>query len=77
MSDCQFIPCPKKLPLHEKRVFFGAFFPTTFLASVICENKSAIFAENMKTVGVCRFKKVRFLQPFGVKLKICKTKKKQ
>ena len=38
------------------------------------KKKSAIFAENMKKVGVCRFKKVRFSQPFGVKLKISKKK---
>ena len=36
--------------------------------------KNAIFAENMKKVNVCRFKKVRFPQPIGAKLKICKKK---
>jgi hypothetical protein len=34
------------------------------------EKKSVILAENMKKVGVRRFKKVQFSQPFGVKLKI-------
>ena len=34
------------------------------------KKKSAIFAENIKKVGVFRYKKVRFSQPFGVKLKI-------
>ena len=36
----------------------------------IYEKKSAIFAENMKKVDACRFKKVRFSQSFRAKLKI-------
>ena len=53
--------------------------PNVFLGNIFkyVKKKSAIFAENMKKVGVCRFKKVRFLQPFGVKLKIKKKKKQQ
>jgi hypothetical protein len=34
------------------------------------QKKSAIFAENMKKVGVGCFKKVQFSQPLGVKLNI-------
>ena len=68
----------------QKKVLFSqnvmSFYrpPNFFLGNIFkyMKKKSAIFAENMKKVGVCRFKKVRFAQQFGVKLKIDKKKKK-
>ena len=63
--------------MQKKNAVFAEFYeflssPKFFLGNIlnICEKKSAIFAENMKKVDVCRFKKVRFSQPFGAKLKI-------
>jgi hypothetical protein len=64
----------------QKKVLFSQNFmsfyrpPNFFLGNIFkyVKKKSAIFAENMKKVGVCvcRFKKVRFSQPFEAKLKI-------
>jgi hypothetical protein len=61
----------------EKSAVFAEFMsfyrpPKFFLGNIFkyVKKKSSIFAENMKKVGVCRFKKVRFSHPFGVKLKI-------
>ena len=55
----------------QKKVLFSqnvmSFYrpPNFFLGNIF---------KYMKKVGVFRFKKVRFSQPFGVKLKICKKK---
>ena len=58
--------------------FISFYRPPKFVFGNIfkyVKQTSAIFAENVENVGVCRFKKVRFSQPFGVKLKIGNKKK--
>ena len=60
-----------------RRISWVFIVPSNLFWVIYVPKKSAIFAENMKKVGVCRFKKVRFLQPFGVKLKIKNLSKKK
>ena len=76
-TNFHFIFCGIKNSYAEKSAVFAEFHeflssPNYFLGNIFkyVEKNSAIFAENMKKVGVCCFKKVRFSQPFGAKLKI-------
>jgi hypothetical protein len=65
--DFHFIFSELKIYMQKKVLFsqnFMSFYRTLqfFLGNIFkyVKKKSAIFAENMKNIGVCRFKKVRF-----------------